>query len=86
MEENQVVYRIQRNSDDEIQISLREYKGRAYVDFRVWFQPDNGGELKPTKKGLTISLDHLGELQKGLREAQKCAEKAALQVTTGPVK
>ena len=53
-----------------IRISTEEFKGRAYIDVRIYFA-DNEGEWKPTKKGVTINPDKLDQVIELLREAQE---------------
>jgi len=67
---DKTVYTIQRNDGQEVRITLREYKGNQYVDIRMFFQPKEGGDMLPTKKGITIPVAHLGELREALKEAQ----------------
>lgn len=86
MEETQVIYKFQRNAEEEIRISLREYKDRYYIDLRLWFEPRSGGEYLPTKKGLTVALDHASALKKGFEIAEKLAQEIALQSTSNPLK
>ncbi|NUO06973.1 MAG: transcriptional coactivator p15 [Candidatus Brocadia sinica] len=43
-----------KSETDKIIISVKEYKGRKYVDVRTYFQGDDGNYL-PTKKGVTFS-------------------------------
>ena len=67
---DKTVYTIQRNDGQEVRITLREYKGNQYVDIRMFFQPKEGGDMIPTKKGITMPVAYLGELRKALKEAQ----------------
>jgi hypothetical protein len=41
---------ILKSETDKIVVSLKEYKGRKYIDVRTYFQGDDGNYL-PTKKG-----------------------------------
>ena len=67
---DKTVYTIERNDGQEVRITLREYKGNQYVDIRMFFQPKEGGDMIPTKKGITIPVGQLGELRKALKEVQ----------------
>lgn len=69
--ENQLVHSFPKNESEEIRLSLREYKNRHYLDMRLFFQPADGTEMVPSKKGLTIGVDFLPELKRGLT---KCEE------------
>jgi hypothetical protein len=44
---------IERTETEVVRVSTEEYKGRKYVDVRIYFENDEG-EWKPTKKGVTI--------------------------------
>ena len=69
--DNQVLYRFNRNQNDSIFISFREYKGRHYLDLRIFYQPENQEEMRPTKKGITIPIELLGELKKAIISCEK---------------
>jgi len=86
MEEPRLVHRFQKNPEEEVRFSLREYKARKYLDLRLWFQPANGVDYVPTKKGLTLSLEFLPELKKGLELAGRLATEMALQAPSNSVK
>jgi hypothetical protein len=69
--ERKEIHRFEKNSLEEVRVSLTTYKGREYIDLRVFFQGDDG-EMHPGKKGLTIRLDLLPDLETAilkLREA-----------------
>ena len=86
MEKAEVVHAFPKSPEEEIRFTLRQYKDRHYVDVRLWFQPSNGGDYHPTKKGITVSLEYLAELRKGFERAGKLAHEWALQNTPKPVK
>lgn len=86
MDEGQIVYRFQKNPEEEVRFSVKAYKDRQYLDLRLWFQTSEKGEYFPTKKGLTLSLDYLSELKKGIDKVQKTAQEIALQREPQPVK
>ena len=86
MEKERVIHSFQKNPEEEVRFTLKEYKDRQYLDLRLWFQTSSGGEYYPTKKGLTLSLDYLGELKKGIERAGKEASELARQERLSPVK
>lgn len=86
MEEGRIVYRFQKNPEEEVRFSVKAYKDRQYLDLRLWFQTSEKGEFFPTKKGLTLSLDYLSELKKGFDRVQKAAQEIALQQEPQSVK
>ena len=69
--EDQVLYRFNRNQNDSVYISFREYKGRKYLDLRIFYQPEDQEEMRATKKGITIPLELFGELKKGIISCEK---------------
>ena len=77
--EQQFLYSFPKNEEEEIRFSIREYKDRRYLDLRLWYQA-KGGEYLPTKKGLTLSLEFLPEVVRGLA---KIAETEGVAVEGG---
>lgn len=55
---------IPRTATEEIQVAINEYKGKSYLDMRVYYTTDDGANWSPTKKGVTFSPDKLLELKK----------------------
>lgn len=72
--DDQIVYEFQRNQDETVYFTLREYKQRKYIDLRVFFRPKDGGEMHPTKKGITLQLELLPELKKGVAACEKSCQ------------
>ena len=64
--EDQLIYQFPRNKDEAICFRLHEYKERKYIDLRIFFKSKDGSETFPTKKGITLGLEHLSELKKGI--------------------
>ena len=69
--ENQTVYQFNRNENETICANLSEFKDKTYLDLRIFFQPAESDELRPTKKGLTIPVTLLGELKKAVFACEK---------------
>ncbi len=74
-EEEHPIYSFPKNRDEEIRIFVRKYKGRYYIDLRVWYQVDGTEVFKPTKKGVIFSLGLLSEFKKGIDRLLKAGEK-----------
>ena len=61
---------------DELYAEVSEWQGKKRLDIRRWYVDNKNGELKRTRKGITLSptewnqfagkLDDLKELAKGL--------------------
>jgi len=62
---------IPRNSTEQIQISVKSYKNKEYLDLRIFYTTDDGASWLPTKKGITVSPDNLELLKDAVEEAIK---------------
>lgn len=62
---------IPRTETEQIHIQVNEYKGKKYLDLRVYYTTDGGVNWLPTKKGVTFSPDKLEELKSAIEEAQQ---------------
>ncbi len=65
-----VVAEMEKSWNEKILFSLTEFKGKSYADVRVYYEDDEG-ELKPTKKGITITLDRFAEFKKNLQALEE---------------
>jgi hypothetical protein len=72
---NHLIYAFPRGLGEEVQISIREFKGKHYVDLRVWFQAKNETCFRPTKKGVFFSVGHVEEFRKGVDRLIRAAER-----------
>ena len=62
-----VVHSSQKNSaGEEVRAAMPTFKGRCYVDLHVYFTRDDG-EAHPTKKGITVAVEQLAELEEAAR-------------------
>jgi len=59
---------------EQLVISLNDWQGQKYIDFRWYWKPDDKKDHIPTKKGVSISVDHLSRLAKAIKEAAKLVE------------
>ncbi len=74
---DQLIATIEKNPDEEIRISLREYKGHPFVDIRVYWKPPEG-EPGPTKKGVTFNPDFYPEFKKAFAALEEALIKKRL--------
>ncbi|MBI3030495.1 MAG: transcriptional coactivator p15/PC4 family protein [Candidatus Rokubacteria bacterium] len=68
---------IEKSADEEIRVSLREYKGHSFIDIRVYWKPPEG-EPGPTKKGVTLNPDLFPALKKAVGALEAALVKAKL--------
>jgi hypothetical protein len=59
---------MERGETEVLRISAEEYKGRKYIDIRIYFE-NSEGEWKPTKKGVTIQPDKAEEFLELIKKA-----------------
>ena len=73
-----ILKEVAKNSREVFRVSITEYRGRRFVDLRAYYQ-DAEGNLKPTRKGISLSGEILGDAIEGLSEAANIlkAEKTA---------
>ncbi len=69
--EDQILHQFSRNQDETVYFTLKEYKDRKYIDLRIFYQPKDAEEMRPTKKGITLSIDLLPELKRGVFACEK---------------
>ena len=62
--------RILIKHDQEIRIEATEFKGRHYINCRLWVQKSHG-EWIPTKCGVTFGIDNLPEMAKAFRDLKR---------------
>ena len=53
---------LQRGLDVQTRVSLEEFRGQLFADFRTWWRPAGEEGFKPTKKGVSIPVESLDEL------------------------
>jgi hypothetical protein len=59
-----------RKGNDKIIVTVKEFKGKQYIDLRTYFENDQG-EWIPTKKGISLTPDNLDDMIGFLQEAKK---------------
>ena len=71
MADAKILATIQRTDTEQLQISVSEYKGRSYLNMRIFYTTDGGSSWLPTKKGVTFAPDQLDMLEEAIQEARK---------------
>jgi hypothetical protein len=49
-----------------IRASISHFRGKMRLDLREWYEPDPGEPLVPTRRGISVPSDYLGELQEAV--------------------
>ena len=58
-----------KNASEEVRVQLREFRGHQLLDMRVYFRPDDGSEPRPTRKGLSVSINLMPKLLEAVQAA-----------------
>ena len=69
--EPKMIATIPRSATEQLQISINEYKGKSYLDLRIFYTTDDGQNWLHTKKGVTVSPDNLELFKDAVEEAMK---------------
>jgi len=71
------IYEFQKNALEIVRIEITEFNGSDYLNIRTWFQDDKN-IWRPSHKGITLALDKLEDLKKGIDKAYARYYKADL--------
>ncbi len=69
-----IIGEFNKSTQETVRVSIEEFKNRKYLDIRIYYLSGEN-EWKPTKKGVTVSLDLVSELSKHIKKAEKEIEK-----------
>ncbi len=58
----EVIKKLKKNSSEEVWIAVTDYKDRELLDLRVYYRSIDDGEMKPTKRGVSLPLSKAGDL------------------------
>ena len=61
----------QKNSLEEVRISLLRYKSYYFIDLRMFSAPQRGEEKASTSSGITLPVALFAELKNSVLEAEK---------------
>lgn len=71
MADSKILATIDRTDTEQLQISISEYKGKSYLNMRIFYTTDEGANWIPTKKGVTFSPEQIDILEEAIQEAKK---------------
>jgi hypothetical protein len=71
-----IIGEIQKGTD-KIMVTVKEFKGKTYVDIRTYFENDQG-EMMPTKKGVSLTPENLDEILVLLQSAREAVKDKAV--------
>ena len=70
-DEQKMLATVPRSATEQMQIAIKEYRGKSYLDMRIFYTTDDGANWLPTKKGVTCSPENLETLRDAIDEAIK---------------
>lgn len=67
------IHSFRKSDAEEVRFSAGQYRDKHYLDIRIFFRPDKDAkqEMVPSKKGVTLPIDMLAEVEKGVSLARK---------------
>ena len=64
-----VVAELPRNEREVLRIMLSKYQGRISIDVRAWFRTQQAGELKPSRRGVSLRSTEISDIREGFTES-----------------
>jgi len=80
-----LICQIEKNSREEIRVQLREFKGHQLLDIRTFYFTSEGGEPKPSPKGVSVAIRLLPQLKEAILEAENVLKEAGVISEDGKV-
>lgn len=68
-----VISKLRKNTREEIQVRIREYQGRRFVDIRI-FAGARGEETVPTQRGVAVPIEKFEDFQNAIDDAMEFLE------------
>lgn len=65
------IHQFAKNATEEVRVSLTEFKGHKLIDLRIYYEPEEGGDRRPTKKGITVDVSLYPEIKRALLKVEK---------------
>jgi len=67
---DELIAQFEKNATEVVRVSLTEYRGRKLLDVRVYYSDDEG-QYRPTKKGVSLSVEVYPDFKRALLELEK---------------
>lgn len=71
MADAKILATIDRTDTEQLQISISEYKGKSYLNMRIFYTTDDGATWLPTKKGVTFTPEQIDILEEAIEAAKQ---------------
>lgn len=65
-----------------VRTSISEFRGKVFVDVRLWVEPRDqpGADLIPTKRGISVDVAYMDDLEEAIAAVRKELAPAARRV------
>ena len=73
-----LIAEFEKNSQEVIRVQLREFRGHQLLDVRVFYHPEEGGEVRPSKKGISVTAELVPQIRKAIEEGEKALREAGV--------
>ena len=70
-----VVAEIERGMRGVVRFAIATYRGRSYLDIRLWSELELGQGYVPTRRGVTLPLESAAELERAVAALAKAARR-----------
>ena len=67
---DELIAQFEKNATEVVRVSITEFRGRKLIDLRVYYTDDEG-EYRPTRKGISISVDGYPEFRNAIARLDK---------------
>lgn len=72
---SKVISEFSKNTQETIRVSITEFKGYELIDVRAYYRDNETGELKPTRKGITLSVELYDKLKEAILQLENAISK-----------
>ena len=69
--ERKIIGQFDRNAGESVVVAQGTYREKEYVDIRIFYHDAVSGDFKPTKKGLTLSVQLVPSLLELLQKVNQ---------------
>lgn len=56
--------------DEKYIVSINHFQGNLYLDIRLFYKPDDKDDFLPTRKGISLSVEHIDKIIGALEKAK----------------
>ncbi len=81
-----VIAEFEKNAQETIRVQLREFRGYQLLDIRVFFHPEEGGDMRPSKKGISVSAELVPKIKEAIQAAEDALREKGLLDESAPSK